>query len=449
MQRIVSYPPIVESTRPDQCIEPLVVRSTQQQRFAMLLDHFGLREDPFGSTPDPRFLYLTAKHREALASLESGIQCNHGFLVLVAPPGLGKTTLLYHMLERYKSSCRANTAFILQTQCNPRELVRQIVTDFGLTSVDQDLVQMYQQLNEFLARQVNSGRQVILFIDEAQDLRKDVLEAVRLLSNFETPRSKLLQIVLSGQPGLSTRLASSRLLQLRQRVFTTIRLEPLDQDEADGYIDHRLTVAGYNSNGLFTPKAREIIIQQSEGVPRVINSLCFSCLVLGHTLNADKIDASIVERVVQNLPPRTPFEAWAHDPPNAELAEAESRAMFKEEEEVFINSAAPPQTPPPLRMVGEPKGSRNPRYEPAAPSPEFPQLIRSVKVRAKVPMKQLPEVLRAIHAAESELDGRGHVDVQYADSGQLARVTIEGESDEVAKKHIDAIAKILQSNIGA
>ena len=267
----------------------------------MFLQHYGLREDPFGVTPDPRFLYVSNQHREALAALDYGIKMNRGFLALIAQPGLGKTTLLYQMLNTLKSSGTANTAFLFQTQCDSRDLIGHLVSDLGLGTGNQDTFRMHQQLNEFLLREANSGRQVIIFIDEAQNLTEDVLETVRLLTNFETSRSKLLQIVLAGQPALATTLESPGLLQLRQRVFSVIRLEPLSPVEADAYITHRLAVAGCASNSLFTPEARTLLIERSKGIPRRINSLCFAALSLGCELGMDNIGEALIRNLIDEV----------------------------------------------------------------------------------------------------------------------------------------------------
>src|ERR1039458_5346682 len=158
----------------------------------MYLDFFGLREQPFGVTPDPRYLYLGPGHREALASLFYGIETNRGFLALIARPGMGKTTLLFHLLKKFHHSAR--TAFLFQTQCSSREFLRFLLAEFGIESKENDLMGMHEQFNRYLMQQSVAGNRVIVVIDEAQNLEPSVLETVRLLSNFEKPRAKLLQI---------------------------------------------------------------------------------------------------------------------------------------------------------------------------------------------------------------------------------------------------------------
>ena len=191
----------------------------------MFLDFYGLREQPFGVTPDPRFLYLSPAHREALASLYYGVEAERGFLALIAKPGLGKTTLLFHLLEKLRRNAR--TVFLFQTQCNSREFMRFLLAELGVEGPDQDFVHLHEQFNKMLLAESRAGRRFIVVIDEAQNLDASVLETVRLLSDFETPQAKLLQIILSGQPELADKLASPHLAQLRQRVSMLNRLVPL------------------------------------------------------------------------------------------------------------------------------------------------------------------------------------------------------------------------------
>jgi general secretion pathway protein A len=150
----------------------------------MFLEYYGLNEEPFGVTPDPRFLYLGPKHREAFASLLYGTEANRGFLALIAKPGMGKTSLLFQYLEHLRT--KARTAFVFQTDCNSREFVRHVLIDLGLDAEGKDLAAMHEMLNQFLTEETRAGRRFILVIDEAQNLEEKVLESVRLLSNFET-----------------------------------------------------------------------------------------------------------------------------------------------------------------------------------------------------------------------------------------------------------------------
>ena len=265
----------------------------------MFLDFYQMREQPFGVTPDPRFLYLGQSHREALASLFCAIEADRGFVALIAHPGLGKTTLTFQLLEKLQRTSR--TVFLFQTQCNSRELFHYVLSDLGLYASGMDIVSMHDKLNEILARERLAGRRFVLAIDEAQNLDPSVLETIRLLSNFETSRNKLLQILLIGQPQLARKLASPALVQLQQRISMFARLEPFGSEETARYIAHRLQVAGYGEGPLFTPGALQIIKDRSQGIPRNINRLCFSALSLGCAIGRKRIDAEIMREVVADL----------------------------------------------------------------------------------------------------------------------------------------------------
>jgi general secretion pathway protein A len=265
----------------------------------MFLDFYHLREQPFGVTPDPRYFYLSRTHREALASLYYGAEMGRGFLALIAPPGMGKTTVLFRLLERLRKS--VYTAFLFQTQCDSQEFLRSLAAEMGINSHGHDLVQMREELNEALVRLRRAERRFVLVIDEAQNLEDSVLETVRLLSDFETPTSKLMQIIIAGQPQLAAKLARPSLLQLRQRIALLCRLEPFGPEETDGYIDDRLRVAGYDGRPLFSPQARALIAARSQGIPRNINNLCFNALSMGYALRRKEIDREIVREVVKDF----------------------------------------------------------------------------------------------------------------------------------------------------
>lgn len=263
----------------------------------MFLESYHLREQPFGVTPDPRYLYLSAGHREALASLIYGIETGRGFLSLIAEPGMGKTTILFQVLKRFYS----HSAFLFQTQCNSRELLCYLLQDLGLENHDRDIVRMHSELNDFLYRESKAGNPVVVVIDEAQNLSDRVLETVRLLSDFEAPEKKLLQIILAGQPGLARRLSHPGLAQLRQRISIQARLQPLSAVEVAGYIGHRLQVAGYRGSGLFTPDAIQLIAKLSGGIPRIVNNLCFNSLSMGCAMRGEKIGSEVVKEVAKEL----------------------------------------------------------------------------------------------------------------------------------------------------
>jgi general secretion pathway protein A len=267
----------------------------------MFLNFYGLREQPFGVTPDPRFLYLSPAHREALASMFYGIDAERGFLALIAKPGMGKTTLLVHLLQRFRN--RARTAFVFQTQCTSREFMRFLLLELGCeVSGEQDLVTMHELFNRCLLQEAQAGRRFIVVVDEAQNLDPSVLETIRLLSDFETPQAKLLQIVLSGQPELADKLARPSLRQLRQRISLLSTLAPMPPEEVSRYMSHRLRVGGRpEEHPLFTPSAARMIAELSEGIPRNINNICFNALSLGCSLGQKMIDVEILKQVAADF----------------------------------------------------------------------------------------------------------------------------------------------------
>ena len=264
-----------------------------------LVGHFGLRENPFGVTPDPRFLFLSQTHREALASLVNGIDCDFGFQILVAQPGMGKTTLLFNFLERFRGT--AHTAFLFQPQPNPVELLQSVLLELGTNSEDTSLRKLSEQLNQVLTRSAQERKRVIVVLDEAQNLDFSVLEALRQLSNFETASAKLMQIVLAGQPQLAKRLALPEQEQLMQRISAFGRLSPLALTETQSYIHHRLATAGYQGPHLFTQGAIRSIWDHSRGVPRNINTLCFNAMLLAFAEHAKSIDTRIIEDAARDL----------------------------------------------------------------------------------------------------------------------------------------------------
>jgi general secretion pathway protein A len=282
------------SERPIGVVE---TRGTDQ----LFLDYYGLSEQPFGVTPDPRFLYLGAKHRQALDVLNFGTELNRGFLTLIAKPGMGKTSLLFQYLEGLRD--KARTVFLFQTDCDSTELMRYVLAELGLDGKGMDLPEMREVLSQVLLREMQAGRRFVLVIDEAQNLDEKVLEFIRLLSNFETPWMKLMHIVLAGQPQLADRLAKPSMDQLRQRISFAIRIEPFTRAEVDLYIDHRLWVAGYKGPPLFSVGARALLAERSQGIPRVINNMCFCAMSYAWATKRKTIDRDTMTEVLVDMDP--------------------------------------------------------------------------------------------------------------------------------------------------
>src|SRR3989338_1546249 len=236
----------------------------------MYLEYLGLREKPFSITADPSFLYLSRKHREALSHMVYGIRERKGFVEITGEIGTGKTTLCRALLPPVAPSTRP--ALILQPQLSELQLLQSIVQDFGLNPMrGNNRLGLFTQLNQFLLEQAGLGRNIVLVIDEAQNLSLRLLEQIRMLSNLETDKSKLIQIVLVGQPQLREKLNQAALEQLRQRIGVRYHIMPLDTDEVTTYIEHRLRVAGSNGTLDWTPDGMEEVYQLSKGIPRLIN----------------------------------------------------------------------------------------------------------------------------------------------------------------------------------
>lgn len=334
--------------------EPLVrVSDTSERRLdemqrrdveQMFLGYYGLNEQPFGVTPDLRFLYLGSKHRQALDVLNYGTELNRGFLTLIAEAGMGKTSLLFHYLEGLRDSAR--TVFVFQTDADSTHLMRYVLADLGIDAKGMDLPEMRAVLSQVLLGEMQAGRRVILVIDEAQNLDEKTLESVRLLSNFETPWTKLLHIVLSGQPQLGERLAKPSMKQLRQRISFAVRLEPFTREEVDLYIDHRLWVAGYKGAPLFSIGARALLAERSEGIPRNINNLCFCAMSYAWAMKRKTIDRDTLNEVLADLSPERPAEKKDQEPPAPPQPKEESKPAPKEESKpVMIPLARPASLP--------------------------------------------------------------------------------------------------------
>jgi general secretion pathway protein A len=266
----------------------------------MILDYYRLREQPFGATPDSRYLFASETHREALASLLYGVAAGRGFVALIAMPGMGKTTLLFESMRQLRGN--AKTVFLFQTISSPLEFLTALLADLGVEETSGGLIALQAKLNDILVEQARRGERLVVVIDEAQNLNDAVLEFARMLSNFETEQQKLVQIILSGQPQLAVKLASPQLMQLRQRISMVAYLRPLSAAETELYVAHRLRLAGHRSDKpLFTSAALQLIARHSKGIPRNINNLCFNALSLGCALKRKMIDAEIIKEVIADL----------------------------------------------------------------------------------------------------------------------------------------------------
>jgi general secretion pathway protein A len=278
----------------------------------MYLKFYGLREAPFNPTPDPKFLFQSTRHREALAQLMYGVSERKGFVVLTGEIGTGKTTLLRTLLARLDRD--THVAYVYNTALGIDGLLEYMLHDWSVKSSANTHTQRLMELNEFLIDQHQRGLSPVLIIDEAQNLSVETLEAIRQLSNFETTTQKLIQILLVGQPELRTKLSSHELRQLKQRIGLRFHIGPLALDEVRLYIKHRLRIAGASNSGLFADGAIERIAEYSQGVPRVINTVCDHCLLAGFADDKRRIDTGVVEETIEYLEDGEPAE-WRNRRP--------------------------------------------------------------------------------------------------------------------------------------
>jgi general secretion pathway protein A len=265
----------------------------------MYLSFYGLREKPFNTTPDPRFLYPTPGHQEALAQLLYGVEEKKGFIVLTAEVGTGKTTLLQALLRRLSPDTKV--AFVFNSTLPFEGILEYVLEDFGIPTAGASQAQRLFALNHFLIERRRSGHNTVLILDEAQNLDTYTLEQIRLLSNFETPTGKLLQLLLVGQPELHAKLQRPELRQLKQRIALHCRLPVLTAMQTRFYIRYRLRVAGAPDVSLFTDRAMDRIHAYAGGIPRVINIVCDHCLLLGYAEQQRQIGLSLAEQAIDYL----------------------------------------------------------------------------------------------------------------------------------------------------
>jgi general secretion pathway protein A len=266
----------------------------------MYEEFYGLNEKPFSLTPDPRFFFLSEHHREAFEHLLYGIQEREGFILITGEVGAGKTTLCRALLNKIDSNA-TNTALILNPMFSERELLQCILGDFGLQTTAATKKELLDDLNQFLLNQQAANRNSILIIDEAQNLSPAVLEEIRILSNLETEKEKLLQIILIGQIELKEKLSLPQLRQLNQRISVRYHLQTLGKEEVPRYIQHRLTVAGSSGDIHFTSGAVQEIYSYSQGIPRLINLAADRALLAGYAEQSREIRHQTVARGLKSL----------------------------------------------------------------------------------------------------------------------------------------------------
>jgi general secretion pathway protein A len=293
----------------------------------MYTEYFGFREKPFSITPDPRFFYANPVYQEAYANLLYGIRERKGFLVLTGEVGTGKTTILRRLMDNLDGALRF--VFFYNTTLSFDELLTFICDELGLRIDEDSRLRKIQALNKFLLEQLRKGSTGALFVDEAQNFSDDVFENFRMLSNLETAREKLLQIVLVGQPELETKLDRPELRQLKQRIHSHFHLGCLREQEVGSFVNHRLSVAGYRRSDLFSQEAVRQIAFHSKGVLRLINIICDNALLIAYAASQKKVSADIIREVARDLrlepPPSVAKKAVVQEqatlrPPKVEAA---------------------------------------------------------------------------------------------------------------------------------
>lgn len=267
----------------------------------MYTEHFGFQEDPFGVSPDPRFLYLGPAHHEAFAALLYGIKMRRGFMCLIGEPGTGKTTLLYALLEQVDGNLK--TVFLPGTDLTFKQRLQFIIESLGAKPLGGTVLSLTRQLQELLADQWRIGSNVVLIFDEAQNLTVREMEDIRLLTNFEVPQTKLLQVILVGQPQLRDKLALPELAQLKQRITVNVNLRPLTLSETSEYIEYRLRCTNWHKplHTLFSRPVVATIYQLSGGIPRLINAICHNALLIAYAENKTQVQMEMVQEAAQEL----------------------------------------------------------------------------------------------------------------------------------------------------
>ncbi|MCK9430302.1 MAG: AAA family ATPase [Candidatus Omnitrophica bacterium] len=265
----------------------------------MYCQFYGLKERPFNVTSDPAFFFSSKGHKEAMSHLIYGVSQRKGIILLTGEIGTGKTTICRFFLNHIGKNIK--TAFILNPDFSESQLLESILKDFGISSKTNTKLDMVWELNNFLLRESRAGNNLVLIVDEAQNLNPNLLEQIRLLSNLETEKDKLLQVILVGQPELNNRINLYDLRQLRQRIMVKYHIGPLDDDEIKTYISHRLKIAGSKGKIEFSDEAINAISRFSAGTPRLINMACDRALLAGFVAETNHIDLGIIKRCLDEL----------------------------------------------------------------------------------------------------------------------------------------------------
>ncbi len=353
----------------------------------MYLGFYGLAKEPFHITPDPGFLFLSPSHKEAFGALMYGVEQRKGFVALTGEVGTGKTTILRTYLKNTEKSA-IRPIYIFDPDLTFEDLLNLILKELGNEPKQKlSVPAMLERLNWALIHEYKQGRNVTLFVDEAQNMPVETLEKLRMLSNLETTEDKLIQIVLVGQPELDDKLSAYSMRQLNQRIAVRARVKPLTDRESEEYIQHRLSLAGCNRSEVFSRSAMKLIIQRAQGNPRILNIVCDNALANGYGHQAETIEPKIVKEVLKEMKPsRRPVPRWAWRGAMAAAALAVviaggylltmSVASWRAEPDATANIAhASTPSPEPSPSAAEPKSS------PAVPGSSDPVKIALAKMK--------------------------------------------------------------------
>ncbi len=336
----------------------------------MYLKHFHLHEEPFATTPDPKFLYKSKIHQQALDRIMTSVTSRRGINAIIGEPGLGKSMLIRTLLKGFSNKVRF--AWIFNTTMTSRELLRYICRDFGFKPKGEDISDLLVELYTFLIHEYEAGNYTILIIDEAQNLKPEVLEEIRQLSNLETVSNKLLQVILSGQPQLDVYLNDPALIQLKQRISLKATLNRLDFENTQQYIHHRMAVAGATRDDIFTTAALEAVYEISDGIPRLVNQVCDNALLTAADEDLQQVDAALVMDLLHqgNVMSAPPAPAKAQ-PLQTPAPAAPPRADDEQKSDAGMKPAD--STAPLPEAVAEIKSDAEiKKAESAAPAPEAP-----------------------------------------------------------------------------
>lgn len=266
----------------------------------MYVGFYGLKKEPFHITPDPDFLFMSESHKQALGSIIYGIEKKKGFIAITGNVGVGKTTIVRSYIEKEKSR-DLKVIYIFNSNVTFEVLVRTVCQELNLDTGDGDLSETVNRLHLDLIDKYRTGRTVVLIIDEAQNMPVETLENLRMLSNLETSKEKLIQIVLIGQPEFDEMLDRYELRQLKQRIAIRTVISPLKRDESLAYIDHRLFKAGLKNKSVFTKNALRLIMRKANGIPRLLNVLCDNALLTGYGYHQNPVTSRIAKEVIADF----------------------------------------------------------------------------------------------------------------------------------------------------